>query len=49
MLNIEKIINDFEQQLKRELTPEERHLLRLAFDAYPPCEQDQEGETLVGD
>ena len=28
MLDIEAIINQFERQLRRKLTPEERHLLR---------------------
>lgn len=42
----EKIIDQFEQQLKRKLTHEERRLLRLAFAAYPPCD-DEEDDPLA--
>ncbi len=43
-LNVEAIIRQFELQLRRELSPDERHLLRLAFEAYPPCKDDEDDD-----
>ena len=47
MRDIETIIKEFEHQLRRTLTPEERHLLRLAFEAYPPCDEEEEDDELA--
>jgi hypothetical protein len=44
MQDIEAIIDQFEHLLARKLTPEERRPIRLAFEAFPPYEdEDDEG------
>jgi len=47
MRDIEAIVNNFELQLGRRLSSEERHLLRLAYEAYPPCDEEEEDDGLV--
>jgi len=47
MRDIEAIINSFERQLGRKLSGEERRLLRLAFEAYPPCNEEEDDDGLV--
>jgi hypothetical protein len=44
---VEKVIDEFERQLRRELTLEERRLLRLAFAAYPPSDDEQQDDSLA--
>jgi hypothetical protein len=34
----EEILRQFEHYLRRELTPEEKHMLRLSYAAYPESE-----------
>jgi hypothetical protein len=47
MRDIEAIINSFERQLGRKLSGEERRLLRLAYEAYPPCDEEKEADGLA--
>jgi hypothetical protein len=42
---IEGIFIQFEKHLERQLTPEEKRLLRLSYAAYPESRADGDDET----